>query len=59
MLWSGYVPATTNISYTDGGSVGIGTDNPQYTLDVSGDIRASENITGSRLCLGTSCINSW
>jgi hypothetical protein len=39
----------------ENGRVGIGTGNPQYTLDVSGDIYTSGNITTSNS--GSSCIS--
>ena len=58
-LWSGYDPATSNIWYNDGGNVGIGTSNPQYTLDVSGNVRSTGDVTGNRFCIGTDCITSW
>ncbi|RMD66188.1 hypothetical protein D6817_04600, partial [Candidatus Pacearchaeota archaeon] len=38
---------------TPSGKVGIGTNNPAYTLDVNGDVR------GTRLCIGTDCRSSW
>ena len=42
--WYGISPG--NISYT-GGNVGIGTNNPVYTLDVSGIVRAGSTVSSS------------
>ena len=40
--------------------VGINTSTPFATLDVNGDIRASQDIiTNGRFCLGSNCITSW
>jgi hypothetical protein len=38
---------------TDGGLVGINNTNPQYTLDVAGDINASETVTAGTVTAGT------
>ncbi|GIW65998.1 MAG: hypothetical protein KatS3mg094_517 [Candidatus Parcubacteria bacterium] len=40
--------------------VGINTSTPYSTLDVRGDIRASQDIiTNGRFCLGSNCITNW
>jgi hypothetical protein len=39
--------------------IGINNNNPQYTLDVSGDINSTNRIISNTFCLGNNCITSW
>ncbi len=41
------------------GRVGINNNDPQYTLDVSGDVRGTGDVRGNRLCIGTDCKSVW
>ncbi len=50
--WSTSTSNSTDIYYNDG-NVGIGTDNPEATLDVAGQVKATE------LCIGNDCKDNW
>jgi hypothetical protein len=39
--------------------VGIGTSTPTSALEVTGNINASGDVKGARLCIGTNCQSSW
>ena len=50
----------TRLFIDSDGKVGIGTTSPDYKLEVSGDIYASEYVYGTQgLCIGNDCKNSW
>ena len=48
------------ILFLSNNMIGINNNNPVYSLDVSGNIRATGNIrTDGQFCLGQNCISSW
>ncbi len=58
--WASSTSLANSIIYDNGTNVGIGTATPSYKLDVSGDIRATNNIrSDSGFCIGNDCISSW
>lgn len=46
-----------SIIYEKNGKIGIGTGNPQDTLEVFGNITASGVIRANKICVGTNCID--
>ncbi|MFT4310601.1 MAG: hypothetical protein ACMXYC_03140 [Candidatus Woesearchaeota archaeon] len=57
---SGNTPTVTLRMRIDAdGKVGIGTDTPDATLDVVGNIVSSTNITSPMFCIGSECITAW
>ena len=55
-LWSGTKDGNIWNGTSGGGSVGIGTTNPSYNLDVVGDIHTSGNLTEKKLIFTPSTI---
>ena len=49
----------SSIFESTAGNIGIGTIAPTSKLEVAGNIKASEDVIGKRLCIGTVCRASW
>jgi hypothetical protein len=59
---SGLFAVNNNLLYVDpvSGRIGIGTSSPAFTLDVSGNLRATNYLrSDTGFCIGDSCITSW
>jgi hypothetical protein len=59
---SGLFAVNNNVLYVDPttGKIGIGTSSPAYTLDISGNLRATNYVrSDTGFCIGDNCITSW
>jgi hypothetical protein len=59
---SGVFAVNNNLLYVDpaSGRIGIGTSTPAFTLDVSGNLRATNYVRSETgFCIGDNCITSW
>jgi hypothetical protein len=59
---SGLFAVNNNLLYVDPatGKIGIGTSSPAYTLDISGNLRATNYVrSDTGFCIGDNCITSW
>ncbi|MCK5333270.1 MAG: hypothetical protein KAJ24_02065, partial [Candidatus Aenigmarchaeota archaeon] len=58
--WNSSTTINASIIYQSGTDIGIGTADPQKTLDVVGDANATGYVYGmTGLCIGTDCKTDW
>jgi hypothetical protein len=60
--WASSTTLTNSIIYqstSGGGRIGILNTTPGYTLDVYGDIRATNALRAASVCIGNDCRSSW